>query len=399
MNENVINSRHKFINSIFILEMVCVFLAVFSSVWGVLNVTSMVISCNFILIAALVVSTMNNSVDKKNMLLWVGVIVTSYIAVVSSAYSLSFEFLKKWIMFVSTISFMYWVMISDVNETMIKSVLACGVVLGIMFMIAYAMGKDGSDDSMYAGALTFNIENPNTAGVFLLNVFLAIYIARDFTVNKPLKMIYLALCALTVYFMWKTQARSCMIAVVFFFVMMFLSGKKYHPSVTFWVVLFPLIFACLYMLLVKSDFAKHFDFLVSEGKTLTSRVGMWQTAFDSIKEHFVFGEYFNSSIGFTQKHNIHLDTLSSYGIFTFLFYLAFLNKVLNDVGRKVKHKYQMTGIIAFYAVLISSTFEAGLFTGSKGMYALSCGFLMIAKYNRQKEFDRDNMEVIIIEEE
>ncbi len=397
MNDGFSSLRSKIVNSIFVLEVVCVFLAVFSTVWEVNNVASLVISGNFILIAMLIFTTITSNVNKKAMFIWLGVIFLSYIAMVSASYTVSFDYMKKWIMFISTISFLYWILISEVNEMMIKSLHICGVALGVMFVVAYFAEKGLPIEGYMSGALTFNLGNPNMTGMTLLNVFLCVWQARDYVKNSLLKFVYLVLLGVLIYFIWLTKARSCIIAVLFFLVMNAFARNKYHPSLTFWIVIFPLIFAIVYLAYIDSPIADYFDFMVSEGKSLTSRVIIWENCFKIIKDNPIFGQYYDELMGMGQRHNIHLDVLVGYGISTFLIYIWFFNMVINDIGKKVKYDYQMTGILAFYSVLISGIFEAALVSGSQGMYILSCGFLMMAKFNRTKAVSESSMEVIISE--
>ena len=397
MNDDFSSLRSKIVISIFVLEVVCVFLAVFSTVWEVRNVASLVISGNFILIAMLIFTTITSNVNKKAMFIWLGVIFFSYIAMVSASYTVTFSYMKKWIMFISTISFMYWIMISEINEMMIKSLHICGVALGVMFVVAYFAEKGTPIEGYMAGALTFNIGNPNMTGMTLLNVFLCVWQAREYTKNGLMRFICLVLCGFLVYFIWITKARSCIMAVLIFVVMNTFVKKKYRPTLTFWIVLLPLIFAMLYMLYINSPIAHYFDFMVSEGKSLTSRVSIWEGCFRIIRENPVFGQYYDEVMGLGQRHNIHLDVLAGYGISTFIVYIWFFNMVINDIGKNIKYDYQMTGIIAFYSILISGIFEAALVSGSQGIYIISCGFLMMAKFNRSKALSESSMEVIISE--
>ncbi len=209
--------------------------------------------------------------------------------------------------------------------------------------------------------------------------------------KKLTKIIYLMLSTAILIFIWITEARSCIIAAILFIILKFIPYDKYNRQFTFMVILFPLIFAIVYLVIINnSEIRGYLEFAESEGKTLTSRVAIWERAIDIIKDNLILGNYNKATdgTGMGQLHNIHLDTLAAYGIPTFITMIIFLNKIVNTIGENIKEKYQLTGVYAFYAVIIAATFEAALFSGSQGVYVFSGVFLMIAKYDRDSTAKR-----------
>ena len=146
-------------------------------------------------------------------------------------------------------------------------------------------------------------------------------------------------------------------------------------------MIFPLIFVFIYLELINTDIANIFEFINSDGKSLTSRVRIWEESIYIIRKNLLFGNYFYGS---GNRHNTHLMILTSFGIFTFTLVIIYLNRVINYIGTYIREKYQMISLYAFYAVILMGTFEAALFSGSQGMYVFSGAFLMVAKYLKKE---------------
>ena len=365
------------------IECLTVFLMYVFTIFEQETPASVCIALNFLVITSMTGMSFFGTGEKRIFFLWFFTIGVSLLAVIITGYTLGFGYLKKWIMFASTVNMFFWVSNSDISEVMIKDLKKTAVGIALLFVFAYLMGRTGISNS-FNGALTFNFSNPNFTAISILPICFYMFILAAEHKTKLRCLLYFALAIVLGWFVWQTTARACMLSLVAF-VLLLVFCKKYNRTLTFFVVIFPLVFAILYMKLVDTEFMQWFEFLESEGKTLTSRERIWEYTFAIIKRNLIFGNYYvaTGGTGLSNLHNIHLDTLAAYGIFVFALTVWIMTAVLNKIGKGIK-KWGMTEISAFYAIILSGTFEAALFSGSQGVYFLVGGFLMMAKYHKKQ---------------
>lgn len=387
MNETKkITKTEKIENVLFSLQLVCVALNVFSAMWQISELTSLIIAASFGITAALAFITISNKNNKYTVLLWLITVILSYISVTKGKTNVNFEYLKVWIMFITTINLYFWVYAAKVNDVMIKRIFICGLVTAGLFILGFLLGRTKTNPQM-PELVTFGLSNPNLAGIYLLNVFLCVYILTKFFKKKILRISCYAICVALFYFICLTEARSCIIAAVACIFLSFLSNKKYSRFLTFVILIFPLIFAILYLKLINTDVASFFEFMETEGKSLTSRVLIWERNFYVFRNNVLLGSYYHSG---GNTHNTHIMILAAFGIFTFTLVITYLNRIVNYIGTFIREKYQIIALYAFYAVILMGTFEAVLFSGSQGMYVFSGAFLLIAKYvNQENPVDQE----------
>lgn len=370
---------------LFSLQLVCVVINVFCAIWQINAITSAIIALSFIITAALAFITIANKNNKYTVILWIFIALFSYMSVSYGRSTVSFSYMKEWIMFMTTINLYFWVYAAKTDEKMIKRIFVCGVITAIIFILGFITGRTKANAEM-PNFVTFGLSNPNLTGIYLLNVFLCIFILTKFLKSKFLRLICYAVCALLFYFICLTEARSCIIAAVACVCLSFLRNRRYSKFLTFAILIFPLIFSFVYLELINTDFMKIFGFMESEGKTLTSRVIIWENTIYIIKNNLLLGNYY---LGANNLHNTHLMILAAFGIFTFTLVIIYLNRIINHIGTYIREKYQLIALYAFYAIILMGTFEAALFSGSQGMYVFSGAFLMIAKYVKK---DKDGKE-------
>lgn len=373
-------------NLLFSLQLVCVALNVFSAIWQIGSITSAIIALSFAITAALAFITISNKNNRYTVLLWLITVILSYISVTKGKTNVNFEYMKVWIMFITTINLYFWVYATKVNDLIIKRIFICGFVTAVMFILGFLSGRSKANPEL-PDLVTFGLSNPNLAGIYLLNVFLCIFILTKFLKKKFLRFVCYAICTALFYFICLTEARSCIIATIACLFFSILPSKKYSKFITFSILIFPLIFAILYLKLINTDFANIFEFMESEGKTLTSRVLIWEKHFYIFKNNILLGSYYHSG---GNTHNTHIMILASFGIFTFTLVMIYLNRIVNYIGTFIREKYQIIALYAFYAVILMGTFEAVLFSGSQGMYVFSGAFLLLAKYvNQESPVDQE----------
>ncbi len=367
---------------LFSLHLVCVIVNVFCAIWQIHKITSVIIALGFMITASLAFITIANRNNKYTVVIWIFISLFSFFSASRGKPNIDFDYMKEWIIFMSTINLYFWVYAVRVNDTMIKRLFACGIITAIIFIVGFVTGQAKTNIQM-PDLVTFGFSNPNLTGIYILNVFLCVFILTEFLKNIFLKLTFYIMCVVLFYFICLTGARSCIIAAIACILLNILPNRKYSKSLTFLVLIFPLIFAFVYLELIDTDLARIFKFMEAEGKSLTSRVQIWENTIYIIRNNLLLGNYY---VGAGNRHNTHLMMLAAFGIFTFSMVMIFLNRIVNYIGSFVKSKYQITAIYSFYAIILMGTFEAALFSGSQEMYVFSGVFLMIAKYLNEKNF-------------
>lgn len=367
-------------NLLFSLQLICVVINVFAIIWQFNSVTSAMVAVSFLITATLAFITIANKNNRYTVLLWIFIALLSYLSVSNGNLVTSFDYLKDWIMFMTTINLYFWIYAAKINDKMIKRIFICGIVTAIIFIAAFITGRTYANPRL-PNMVTFGMSNPNLTGIYIFNVFLCVFILTKFLNKKLFKFICYIVCCILFYFIWITEARSCIIAAIACVLLSFLPNKKYSKLLTFSILIFPLIFVFIYLKLINTDIANIFDFMKSDGKSLTSRVRIWEETIYIIRSDLLFGNYLYGS---GNRHNTHLMILAAFGIFTFTLVIIYLNRVVNHIGTYIREKNQLISLYAFYAVILMGTFEAVLFSGSQGMYVFSGAFLMIAKYLKKE---------------
>lgn len=172
--------------------------------------------------------------------------------------------------------------------------------------------------------LTLGFSNPNFAGMWLMHFFIYSFLCvADKSANKLLRAICVIMIPAIVYLIVLTKARSALLGIVvmgvYYILLKIIKNNALKRFVVFFALIFPLIFAYAYQLLLDSDwFIQAFEFMASEGKELDSRLGVWLPAMDAIRSSPIWGDYSGIShgTGMSQMHNIHLDVFASYGVIT-----------------------------------------------------------------------------------
>jgi len=289
----------------------------------------------------------------------------------------SFADLKKYLMFVSTLIYLFIAQKIEVNKKTVDSIL----FINLLFSIAYILfGYVIKVEYSHIG-LTLNFINPNLAAMWIFHSILYLIITLFFYKGISKKMFVLTLIALLTYLMILTRARSVILALIIFILLslfMWLKRNIRLSKTLIIIILFsPLIFAIFYLVLMNSNILHYFDFLISEGKSLDSREMVWIYALNIFKENPLFGAY--NLIGH-QMHNTHIDILASYGSIVLIITMIYIIRILLNINKESLSKIQTLAILAFLSVIVLGTFEAALFSGGTGLYLLSISYLILARY-------------------
>lgn len=300
--------------------------------------------------------------------------------------TISFNYLKKAIMFLIFIVLLNFVANESFNLTKVEYYLisVLPIIVGVYMLVSYYLL--GNKVALNEIAITLGFENPNFTGMWLFHLLLygILFIIGTFKKNKLCVLITPFLVMLCIL-LWKTETRSCIIGLVFFFVLLLIGifRKKWNNLFLIFIVAFPLLYAIIYMNIINTDFVQEkFAFMVSEGKSLTSRVKIWQYAFDYFKQHPIIGSYYGISggKGMSQMHNTHVDVLTSYGILPFVLFVNNLYSNMKSINQQIMSYYQYACFSAFCSVVIVGSFEAAVVAGSMGLNLLTVGFLVLLTY-------------------
>lgn len=216
----------------------------------------------------------------------------------------------------------------------------------------------------------------------------------SFSVGRFLKLISLIFSLSLVFLILQTQARSCLIALLFlvFAVLLF---RKYplNNFIMLLCILIPLIFVMLYMFIIeKGSDLTFLNIFVDEGKGLDSRYEIWKRTLDIIKSNLIGGNYYQISdgTGRFQMHNIWLHVCSGFGVIICIFIIhAFYKslKAINSTNWQTKF-----AIICFLTIIIEGTFEAAIFAGTSGIFCLFTQLLSFGeKHHKGSYLNEDSI--------
>lgn len=212
--------------------------------------------------------------------------------------------------------------------------------------------------------LTFNLDNSNMAGIFLYLIFSMLYIFFSKEKQRYKKFFLFLLMCSTLFFIYGTGTRSCMIAVVAT-ILLGVMSKIIHtiPKIVIWAsMIFPIAFIAGIVNLYNSGYQN----IVIFGKNLFSgretAFADWLNSIDTLPKK-LFGDF--SFFGLNNAHNAPLAIYLSAGICgVILVYSIYYNAIkhMNSGG----YTQNRIGIICISCVLglfIESCAEAALFMG------------------------------------
>ena len=363
------------------------------TVLGVASAVSALFYLTFILVILLWCSGALRSVVWTDavMILTIGL---SLAHVITNAWleeaEISFDYFKKYMMFVCTLVCFQAVYKLRINDTLERFLLTLNSIL-IVFLIAYFYTHQAQvylirgRPSAY---LTFGFTNPNLAALFLLCLFTGELYQLFRSRSVPGWIWHLCLAAAVCYFVWGTRSRNCMITIVFelvLFVLLQLLPKGFRISkwFAFLVAVLPMVFVLVYVAAVRHQWVEQmFAFLIGEGKTLEARMGIWLPALQIYAESPVIGAYSQISrgTGMSQMHNTHLDILTSYGTAILILTCYLLYNLIH--GNREKIKEETMARICFCGTIIMGLGEAAMFSGGLGIYLYAAMFLLLCNKER-----------------
>ena len=337
------------------------------------GLTSVLLAASFPMVAALWIVTTGKQLTGRD--LWVlGTLALAAIAVLTELVVrrvlFSFGYFKKLVMFAATLLF-FSVAGRLQNTASLRGFVAkVAMALAAVFWAAFLFRRDAM--YLHQGAvsayLTMGFTNPNLAALFLSMTAMLLACRAKETGRWVLYGAAAAMAYLAVL----TKARNVLVALAVFGLL--LPGKRQRlrfPGIWAWS---PLVLAMLYLILVRQPFVQQMlQFLTEEGKSLDSRVEIWEGAMQMVARWPLLGAYggISGGTGVSQMHNSHLDVAASYGVPVLVSVCTLLRQWLK-AGRGVYG-------IGFLGAVLLGFGEAAVFSGGLGIYIFAGVFLLLAK--------------------
>lgn len=303
---------------------------------------------------------------------------------------LNFSYLRKYIMFVTSLFFLQAVSKIGLTEQEEKRI-ERGITFLSVFLAAgyFVFGRKlYVINGITTNYLTFRFTNPNLTALFLSCIAYMEFcmILKNRKVYG--KILHLLLFAGLALFIKETRSRNALIILAVFLVFAVLLSLKragairVPKAVSVLVSIFPILFVVAYLGFSSNyGLKRRLAFLVSEGKGLDSRMSIWRPALSRFHRSPIVGAYYEISggSGMSQLHNTHLDILASYGVWILILICILLFYWLHTYGRQRRDKLQMLYYLGFVCVLLLGIGEAALFSGGLGIYILAGMYLLYLK--------------------
>jgi O-Antigen ligase. len=318
-----------------------------------------------------------------NLFILILILVLAFISVFIVSSELNFDYFKKYLIFCTTIIFIFNLNITDSGKKLTEFILKFNFVFFIMYFLCYLFGNS----PYYAGGITLNFSNPNLLAYWLLLMSMYLVLCFIYFNKIIIKIITLILISITVILIFQTKTRSALLALLIFGLLIFtitINKKfKFGKILNLLLLLYPLIFSVIYYFNIHNKIiVEMFDSLTSPGKDLDSRYEAWNNSFNIIKNNLLFGNYYTISngTGRSQLLNIHIDVIGSYGIIVFSLFIFLIYRITNQITENSNTKFQKVAIACFFTAIIMGTSEAAIVSGGNGIFILACSFLLISKY-------------------
>lgn len=364
---------------------------------GQVDLTSLLFLLTFPLTILFWVRSVRKTLTGSDMLMLMTVILASICVLLDLILSggvLSFAYIRKLIMFIMTLLFLQAANRFRIKHDMVVFINHLVDFLTLFLIAMYFIDNRSMHlaDGLLSRFLTFRFSNPNTAGMFLICLYM-LELYRLFGYEKwYLKLFHVTMAGCLAWFTVETYSRNSLLVLCLYTAaclwLEFKNRRSLHIT-RFWATMiawFPLIFVAAYMLLIYTPWIQNvFAFLVDVGKKLDSRMRIWTDAVNFILSSPLIGDYHGISegSGVSQLHNTHLDVAASYGIPVLILVCILLSKHLHQKGKYYDDKESFSYILGFACAIMLGLGEAALFSGGLGIYIFVGIFLLLS--NRKVE--------------
>jgi hypothetical protein len=301
--------------------------------------------------------------------------------------ALTFDSLKCYFIFCSTILYIYLTVELEIDEKLSRMIVILGVIISALFPIS-AMLMDYTKHPY----LTMNFSNPNLTGMYLAEAIFYALIGFAYLKKPVAKIFCVGLLIANIVLLTWTEARNSFLAVALCFAIILwylLLWKKRIPNYVLAVsAILPFCFMFLYLAIVDSDFFNNmFAFLVDAGKPLNSRAVIWNRVLTQLGNNVLTGNYF---LLMGNAHNSHLVLLASYSAPVMLLTVIYLYHAMKRVKQRCDTGMQTLCLATFLGTLFIGLGEGALFSGGMGLYIICCTPLLLPKtISKERSEKRD----------
>ena len=362
------------------------------------SLTSILFYLTFFLTAVLWLCTLLDEVRLVDLLVLLTIVIALTNVLVNAALSrsvISFDYLKKLLMFSCTLMFLASTIKVHVKDMTIGCIALMCVSTNAVMTVAYLRQYTAMHliDGQVSAYLTFRFTNPNLTALFL-SCMIMIMVLRGSQKELYAKVLYYAAVTIALKYLLETRCRNAMLATAIFlfqFLLLVLFDRR-TGRIPRWVFaissIFPMLFASAYLVLINDPiFVGALAFMAGEGKGISSRSLVWGEAIEGFWKSPVFGAYsqISGGTGMSQLHNTHLDVLASYGILVFILTCVLLYVFMSLAWDRGAVKTRTMALTGFIATLLLGVGEAALFSGGLAIYLFMGFFLMYATQEQPAE--------------
>lgn len=346
----------------------------------------------FIIVMILWISIIKRNFSSRDFIV-VSILILTFMNVIFNASmqntDITFRYLKKVIMFSSTIVYFQTMSKIKIDARTSRYILRIFMVVSVILCVMYGIDHKNMYEfnGQITNYLTFKFTNPNLTGMFLTCITM-VELIQIYKVRRWKKrVLHLILVCMLLYFIVETQSRNCLLVIlgfsaiwIFACVMKhnkFKIGKMLSCIASVW----PMIFVGIYFFVLNNRFLYNMaGFLVDEGKALSSRTRIWLKAMANFVNSPIIGSYsqISDGTGASQLHNSHLDILVSYGTIVFVLVCVLLYLIIYRQGKEYDNKENFIYMLAFIFAIMLGMGEAAIFSGGVGIYIYVGTFILLA---------------------
>lgn len=364
-------------------------------IWFTINaqssITSILFASSFVFLVLLYLSSYKK--DNITLIGWILILWCAFSILISYLLSnqpFAIADLISFFTFVATILFMQSVSHIEATKKIVHLIMFFGIASSSLYPIGYYFFSANHYRLMGSLLLTMHFSSPNLTGVHLAQACIFSALGLFLLKKTWMRALSAVIFGFDLYFLFLSGARNGMITVL-----LVLSGmlatkmykiKKIKLWICFAVSIAPFLFSIAYLMFIDIIGARGtLDFIIEEGKPITSRVKIWQNVFNTLKgSHWILGDFCRLR---GNLHNTHITILGSYGFVGLGLMIKFLNDIMAHSNSMICSSSQTLCMIAFFGTIFMGNGEAALFYGSLGMYVIACSYLILLRY----DWDNDRL--------
>ncbi|OMD60019.1 hypothetical protein BSK62_26075 [Paenibacillus odorifer] len=370
----------------FIISLIVVLLIQLSKITQQKSIESIMFSATFVLLLLCISLLFTKRLPNRIFLMTLWLVFQAIVSVLISSHELTFSYFNKLLFFLATVLSIFFVSFYPLNKITIQWIYRISILQSVVFIIAYIFNMTGSFGIIEA--ITFGFANPNFTGMWLLHVICInfVYLYEKGEKNERLKfLLILIVNVFQIYFLVLTQNRASYFGLLIFAVGLIMNKirkNKFYSINELIVAFIPALTVILYFWLNASGRIQAFQILSSTGKALTSRIGIWREGLEVFLASPLSGDYHTViyNLSFSQMHNVYIDLLASYGGIVAVLFFLFLLYMLKHARRRITSSQQNIAYWGITAVIMASSFEAALVSGSTGMHLMTCALFVLTNH-------------------